>query len=93
MLYLSLHVLVLINKILFNPIYERNFNYLVTLCILGDWFEYRFVGNHEDRFVASRPICFTMLRYYGNKNGRQNRLKIGKLPLWTKFKDFRYLFF
>ena len=31
---------------------------------------------------------FYFYRCYGNKNGRQNRLKIEKLPFWAKFKAF-----
>ena len=30
--------------------FKRNFNFLASLCSLGDWFESRFVGNPEDRF-------------------------------------------
>ena len=36
---------------------------------------------------------FYFFRCYGNKNGRQNRLKIEKLSFWSKFKSFSDPFF
>ena len=33
--------------------YERNFNFLASLCSWAGWFESHFVGNPEDRFSRS----------------------------------------
>ena len=34
--------------------YKRNFNFVASLCSLGDWFESHFVGNPEDRFCRNK---------------------------------------
>ena len=37
--------------------FERNFNFLSSLCSWVDWFASHFTGNPEKRFVATKPIC------------------------------------
>ena len=37
--------------------YERNFNFLASLCSWGDWFKSDFVGNPEDKFLLRRGHC------------------------------------
>ena len=47
-----------------------------------DWFIRRITEVEKIRHLLKLKHC------YGNKNGRQNRLKTEKLPFWTKFKAF-----
>ena len=42
----------LIGKYHIKPCYKRKFNFLASLCSLGNWFESRFVGNTENRFSS-----------------------------------------
>ena len=43
------------------------------------------IGLFEDNPRIQYWHLFYFYRCYGNKNGHQNRLKIGKLPFWTRF--------
>ena len=46
---------------------NQNFNFLASLCSWGDWFEYHFVGNPEDRFCrvdAHIEACVLSLPFF-----------------------------
>ena len=61
--------------------YERNFNFLASLCSWGDWFETGFVGNPEDRFSHNEAhiICFTRLPKH-----KEVRQPLSKLPIYGR---------
>ena len=48
-----IHVL---ESIIIQTCYMRNFNFLASLCTWGDWFESRFVGAPKTGFIAMRPV-------------------------------------
>ena len=52
-----------IGKYRFSTGYVRSFNFLVSLCSWGDWFEFRFVGNPEDRCLIIHYLSYTYKWY------------------------------
>ena len=51
----------LIGKYHIKTCYERNFDFLASLCSWAGWFEFHFIGNPEDRFChVEAHHCNTM---------------------------------
>ena len=48
---------------------------------------YKLINNNNNQSIKVSNY-FDFYRCYGNKNDRQNRLKIGNLPFWSKIERF-----
>ena len=56
-----------------KPCYNRNFNFLVSLCGWWDWFESRFVVNPKDRFCRVEAQNYITKQRTNTKSPHTNR--------------------
>ena len=74
----------LIGKYQISTYYERNFNFLASLCSWAGWFESRFDGNPEDRFCCVELWSSTWDNGSYHTCINHTLTKLTQLPSWGK---------